>query len=405
MTATRRRDGSLAGRRAILTGAALLAAAALLVACGGNPNDDIETEEFFRSASPAETEPAPPAETPAAPEEDAPPAPPAEATDEVAPPPDAAAAESDEIVRRYLNDTYGFSLELVCPPFCDATSNGVDRVSFLSDDSGAIVDVSVINPEALQLSPGLTSLQAEWEQRRNASPTFAILNQEEVALPSDGATPALLIDWLVDQRAGGGSLLQFQTLIVQVGPLGYFIDTGVADEQPSDVQDALVRARNTFIARTNPASLPGLYTKWGFVLPYNPASVTQELGNPTATFDLGIFEQRALDSLPERFLTWESVSADLFAPDQAITDVATGLQDGGVQVTENERGDLALPDLAGGRFTINAVTFPNGLSGQLGIFAWYCRDSGRSFVLQSFSREDARAIAQTSLDGFRCSAP
>ena len=309
MTAIRRRGVSLAARRALLTGAALLAAATILSACGGNPNNDVEAEEFFRSASPAETEPAPSAETPAATQEDATPTPPDEATDA------ADSAASDEIVRRYLNDTYGFTLELVCPPFCDATSNGVDRVSFLSDDSSAIVDVSVIYPEALQLPPGLAALQAEWEQRRSASPTFAIVNQEEVVLPSDRATPAFLVDWLVDQRAGGGSLLQFQTLIVQVGPLGYFIDTGVADEQPSDVQQALARSRETFIARANPASLPGLYSKWGFVLPYNPASVTQELGNPTATFDLGIFEQRALDGLPERFLTWESVSADLFAPD------------------------------------------------------------------------------------------
>ena len=399
MTAIRRRGVSLAARRALLTGAALLAAATILSACGGNPNNDVEAEEFFRSASPAETEPAPSAETPAATQEDATPTPPDEATDA------ADSAASDEIVRRYLNDTYGFTLELVCPPFCDATSNGVDRVSFLSDDSSASVDVSVIYPEALQLPPGLAALQAEWEQRRSASPTFAIVNQEEVVLPSDRATPAFLVDWLVDQRAGGGSLLQFQTLIVQVGPLGYFIDTGVADEQPSDVQQALARSRETFIARANPASLPGLYSKWGFVLPYNPASVTQELGNPTATFDLGIFEQRALDGLPERFLTWESVSADLFAPDQAITDVAIGLQDGSVQVTESERGDLALPDLAGGRFAINAVTFPNGLSGELGIYAWYCPDSGRSFVLQSFSRDDASVIAQPSLDGFRCSAP
>ena len=47
---------------------------------------------------------------------------------------------AEDIVRRYRNPTYGYSLELVCGPFCDINAGGVDRVGFTSDTEPALIN-------------------------------------------------------------------------------------------------------------------------------------------------------------------------------------------------------------------------------------------------------------------------
>ena len=321
---------------------------------------------------------------------------------------------AEDILRRYLNDTYGFSLELVCGAFCDVTTNGVDRVVFVSDsgrafidvsDSGrAFIDISVLDPEALGLDPGLDGLEAEWLDRRGANPSFAVTDRRTTVLASDGQTPSLLVEWEVDARGSGGDLLRVRSLIVQVGPLGYFVEVGAASDEFGLLDTDLQRAQDSFIARATPPSRPGLYgSRFGFLFPYDATSVTSELGTPLPTFDLGLFEQRTLDGILEFLLRWETVNAEFFDPEEAVSIVVAGLQGAATEFTEVERSDLALNGGVSGRAVIVDVAFP-GVSGQLGVFAWYCQDTGRSFVLQSLSPDDVRALAQPSLDGFRCAA-
>ena len=390
-------------------GGALLLLALGLVACGGDPDTGIDADAFIRApvaetVQPSEEiEPPTPAETDApadaAPAEEQEPAFPADDPNDLG---DLDLAE--DILRRYLNDTYGFSLELVCGAFCDVTTNGVDRVVFVSNSGRAFIDISVLDPESLGLDPGLNGLEAEWLDRRGANPSFAVTDRRTTVLASDGQTPGLLLEWEVDARGSGGDLLRVRSLIVQVGPLGYFVETGAASDEFGLLDTDLQRAQDSFIARAIPPSRPGLYgSRFGFLFPYNATSVTSELGTPLPTFDLGLFEQRTPDGILEFLLRWETVNAEFFDPEEAVSIVVAGLQGAATDFTEVERSDLALNAGVSGRAVIVDVAFP-GVSGQLGVFAWYCQDTGRSFVLQSLSPDDVRALAQPSLDGFRCAA-
>ena len=403
-----------------------LAGVVILAACGGNPNETVEADEFIRAA-PSDSEPPPAGDAAAAGEEDdaaeedgsgeeeAGPDPAPEPSDL---PPQSGSSPPDElddfggfdeidladnIVRRYLNDAYRFSLDLVCGSFCSVDTTGLDRILFVSDSGLAFIDISVLNPLLLDLGAGLPALEAEWEQRRGGAPGFNVLSREDAALPSDGQTPARLIEWEVDRRALGGDLLRIRSLLVRVGPLAYFIETGAPEEELPDVEADLQAALDSFIATPNPPSLPGRYTRFGFVFLYDHRSVTAELGTPLPTFDLGLFEQRALDGLLEMLLRWETVGEEFFDADEAVGTLEEGLISSAVEATELERADLRLPD-AGGRFAVFAAVLQGGLAVEVGLYAWYCQDSGRSFVLQSLSRGDVRAVVQPTLDAFRCTA-
>ena len=408
----------LAGWIALLA----LAGVVTLAACGGNPNETVEADEFIRAA-PTDGETPPAGDAAAAGEEDAAAEEDGSGAEETAPvpapsdsPPPSDSSPpgelddfggfdeidlADDIIRRYLNDAYRFSLDLVCGAFCSVDTTGLDRILFVSDSGRAFIDISVLNPLLLGLEAGLPALEAEWDRQRGAAPGFNVLSREDAALPSDGQTPARLIAWEVDRRALGGDLLQIRSLLVRVGPLAYFIETGASAEELPAVEDDLQSALDSFIASPNPPSLPGRYTRFGFVFLYDHRSVTTELGTPLPTFDIGLFEQRALDGLLEMLLRWETIGEEFFDPDEAIGMLEEGLVNSAVEARELERADLRLRD-ASGRFAVFDAVLQGGLTAQVGLYAWYCQDSGRSFVLQSLSRDDVRVMVQPTLDAFRC---
>ena len=146
--------------------AMLLALAALLTsACGGNPNEHVEANELFRPAAAGAEQSASEADAQSqqqaadaqaqaeqqaqqgqqagqqqsasqqqsdsqAQESDDDP----DQQQAAAPPP-----RADDLLRRYINPSYGYSLELICPPFCDPSSNGIDRAAFLAESGRALL--------------------------------------------------------------------------------------------------------------------------------------------------------------------------------------------------------------------------------------------------------------------------
>ena len=392
---------------------AFLTLVLVMAACGGNPNEAVEADEFIRAVVPSSTAPVPdptPSDLaePGGGGDDA--APDSGPPDSISPVTPGVADDpngfddidlADDIVRRYLNDSYRFSLELVCGAFCNIGTTGVDRIVFVADNGLSFIDISVVNPVLLGLEPGLPALETEWELRRSGNPSFNVTGREDTVLPSDGQTPGRLIQWEIDQRAGGGVLLLLRSLLVQVGPLAYFIETGADADELEFVEADLQASVDSFIATPNPPSLPGTYARFGFVFPYDHTSVTTELGTPLPTFDMGLFEQRAVDGLLELLIRWETINEDFFDPDESIAMLEEGLIASAVESSEIERADLQLPG-ASGRLALFDVVFQGGIAGQVGFYAWYCQDSGRSFVLQSLSRDNVRAMVQPSLDGFRC---
>ena len=395
----------------------------LLAACGGNSNETVGADEFIRTA-PASSELAAGDSIDAGEEGDAreeddtgeeDDAPVPEPSD-LSPRSDPITSDdsddfggfddidlADNIVRRYLNDAYRFSFDLVCGAFCSVDTTGLDRILFVSDNGLAFIDISVLNPPLLGLEAGLPALEAEWERRRGGAPGFNVLSREDTVLPSDGQTPGRLIEWEADRRAAGGNLLLLRSLLVQVGPLAYFIETGADAEELPNVEADLQTAVDSFIATPNPPSLPGIYTRFGFVFLYDHRSVTTELGTPLPTFDLGLFEQRALDGLLELLLRWETIGEEFFDPDEAVALLEEGLISSAVEATELERAELQLLD-ASSRFAVFDAVLQGGITAEVGLYAWYCQDSSRSFVLQSLSRDDVRALVRPTLDAFRCTS-
>ena len=357
---------------------AVMFAGLILAACGGS-SPEREADEFIRPAAPdAEPSDAEPSD--------------AEPSD---------AGNAADVVRRYLSDSYGYSLELVCGPFCDATSPGIDLVRFVSDDQQALIEIRV-RPAETPATPDFAALEAFWRADSGVNPSFLVVSREDVVLGSDGVTPAVHLQWEVDQRAFGGLLFRAHTLITQVGPLAYFIEAGAVQEIFPQVERFLLQALDSFIARSDPENTPGFYSKWEFAFPYDPAVTSLELGLRGAipTFDNGLFVQLTNQGVVTFTLGWESVSQALFDPDDRIEDV---LQQGaGVTVELLERGDAQLLGGVDARFAVARFQNQTGVSANLAVYVWYCEDSGRAFLLQSTSIGDAVAQIQPNLDGFRC---
>jgi hypothetical protein len=311
---------------------------------------------------------------------------------------------ADDIVRRYISDTYKYSLELVCGPFCNATSAGVDQVGFLADAGGALINIEVRNVPDPD-SPDLDALESAWQDRTADNGTFAILDRRAITLPADTVSPALLLDWEIDRRAVGGVEERWRTLITQVGPIAYFVSVGALTEIFNDVEPFLQQSLDSFLARQEPPSVPGLYSKWEFALPYSLDSVNGEIGQrtPTPSFDAGVFLLQTDLGQLQFVLTWESIGEALFDPGQAITDLLAPA--GGLTTTETERGQTTLADGPPVTFALARSEDTGGAFQLTAVFAWYCTDSGRSFILQAFSLDDPRAVAQPALDGFQCTLP
>lgn len=391
----------------------LLAAALIAAAClGGNPNENVDADEFFRPPGPTAAQvpddsDSGPAEAEQAPSDDPEPAP--DTPDEPSRPDTPATTGdglelADDIVRRYLNAAYGYSLELVCGPFCNATSNALDRVGFLSEERDAVINIDVlrVDPDA---PPRLQDLEAIWAARNVDNDSFAIVTREETVLPADGVSPALLFEWTIDRRAGGGFQERYKSLITVVGPIAYFLNAGGIADSFDGIESSLNQALNTFLARPNPPGLPGVFTRWGFSLAYNVDTISGEFGNrtPTPNFDSGVFVQQSNMGQVQILLIWESLSEVLFDPDIAIDD-ALAPPAGGQIVESGPRTDASV-DGAEARVALADSTDANGNTMRVVVYSWYCGDSGRSFVLQSFDLEDPVAQLATALADFRCAAP
>lgn len=395
-----------------IVGLGFLAIAMLALACSGNPNEDVEADEFFRPAAAnvqsaagddGESRPGPADDDPAG---DAP----AGDGDTTSSDPDTPAPTDDDeidlaedIVRRYLNGAYGYSLELVCGPFCNATSNALDRVGFLSDDRSTLINIEVVRADA-EAPLTLAELEELWHERNETNESFMVLNRVETTLASDGVSPALLFEWTVDRRATGGFEEHYKSLLTQVGPIAYLINAGGIGENFETMEPFLDQALDSFLARPNPPAVPGEFSRWDFLLPYDAEAFTGEFGNrtPTASFDSGIFLQQAATGPPQLLLIWDSISQSLFDADETLDEVL--LPGGGFELTVDERGDTEV-DGQPARFAVATSTDTTGNATRTVAYAWYCEDSGRSFVLQSFDPADPVPRATAALDGFRCTAP
>ena len=393
--------------------AVVLLAALALVACG-NPNEDVDSGEFFRPSSAA---------FPAAPRDDESDTPASgdeagsenegdvgEQISEESEGDDSRSAAdelddeielADDIVRRYLNAAYGYSLELVCGSFCDATSNALDRVGFFSDDRTALISIDVLRVDP-DVPPSLEEIEAIWASRNVDNSSFTVLEREVTTLPADGVSPAVLFEWTIDRRATGGFLEHYRSLISVVGPIAYLINAGGIDENFQSHKPSLDRALETFLARQSPSSVPGIFSRWEFSLPYDATAFSGELGNrtPTPSFDSGVFVQQADTGLVQISLVWDSSEA-LFNPDFAIDDALAPAA--GIEVDELQRGDASV-DGVEARFAVASSIDQTGNTRQIAVYAWYCGDSGRSFVLQSFDDVDPLALLDEALSGFRCTA-
>lgn len=409
--------------------AALLAlfAALLAAACAGNPNEHIEADEYFRQPAPgaqqqdaadqqttadqqtstdqqADQQAGQSADQPAAeqqqqsssqaepePAEDAqsdPQAAPDDQQQPAAPPP-----RADDVLRRYLNPSYGYSLELICPPFCDPTSNGIDRATFLADTGRALLEVRVS-----EIIPD-DQLDDFWRESL-AVPEFVETPQREQVELALTPNPGWRYDWDEDRRAMGGFLVRWQATYVQIGGLLYLLRGGAVEEDYEATLPALTRAFDSFIAPIEAMAVPGRYERFEFLFEYATSYISVEYGLPTAnpaTFDAGIIVLQSTQAL-NAVLVWEAIGAAFHDPDVAIERT---LADALGAEPQSDYRDARAVDGRGTRLALSQTALGEGLV-QIASFAWYCDESGREFVLHMLDNDDPEAAADTLLDGFRC---
>ncbi len=304
---------------------------------------------------------------------------------------------ADDIVRRYRSPTYGYSLELVCGPFCDINPGGIDLVIFRSETDPTAINVTT---RAAAADATLDDLQAVWQAETVGDREPTILARQEVSLATDGVTPALIIDWEVDRRATGGVVERWRSLVTQVGPIAYFVNAGAIDDAFADLEPVLQQTLDSFLAVPEPGSLPGDYTRFGFGVAYDVSGFVGELplagvaNQPTA--DGGRFFAQDAEGVLQYILTWESLSQAIYNADTAID--AASEPPGAVSSVEDSRGDFQLTDAISGRVGIFTAADAAGNSIPVRVFSWYCEEGGRSFTLQSISEDERPAV----LDGFRC---
>ena len=304
---------------------------------------------------------------------------------------------ADDIVRRYRSPTYGYSLDLVCGPFCDINPGGIDLVIFRSETDPTAINVTT---RAVAADATLDDLQAVWQAETVGDREPTILARQEVSLATDGVTPALIIDWEVDRRATGGVVERWRSLVTQVGPIAYIVNAGAIDDAFADLEPVLQQTLDSFLAVPEPGSLPGDYTRFGFGVAYDVSGFVGELplagvaNQPTA--DGGRFFAQNAEGVLQYILTWESLSQAIYNADTAID--AGAQPPGAVSSVEDSRADFQLSDAISGRVGIFTAADAAGNSIPVRVFSWYCEEGGRSFTLQSISEDERPAV----LDGFRC---
>ncbi len=385
----------------------LLCFVLVVAACGnGERNDDFDSNEYFRPtrtivtglAEKGDTQPVPPNESsPNVEEVDI------EEETELEEQFDEEIDLADDIVRRYINDTYKYSLDLICQPFCNVNSPGIDQVGFAAVDGTAAINIVVADISTLGIDD-LQVIEANWRVRTAENDSFNVLSRRRIVLPSDGISQGVVIDWEIDRRDIGGSNERWRTLITQVGPLVYFLSGGALSERFASIEDILQQSLDSFLARQVPPSAPGLYSKWEFVLPYDSNLISGEYGKQAKgpNFNSGIFILQTERGQIHRKLTWDSISNTVFDAIQSVDDAVVLL--GGIVVTKDIRGQTTLSDDTEGSFAIVQLEEnQNGLQA-IEVYSWYCVDSGRSFLLESFSYQNSDFPGESATKGFQCAA-
>ena len=403
----------LAGLAAI-AGLVLLATAA--VGCGSSPNEHVQSNEFFRPAAasseqqdqaqteqqqeqPAASEDGQSAEQQQAQQQQAQPEPQQQQQQvqqqqsEPDTQPDAPLETSDDVIRRYTNPSYGYSFELICSPFCDPNSNGVDRVSFLSETGRALIGADVLLDDGTDTETLLRT-------------TFAIPDTVEFSAQADTTTvtgeAAERLDWDEDRRATGGFQVRWSVLVVRVQDLVILLRAGAVLDDHEAVAPALERALGSFILPLELTARPGRYNRFEFVIDYDPADVAQEFGQPTVnppSDESGIFVLQSTNAL-KAVLTWQVLGEAFYDGDTAIQQSLS--ESLGIENVTNFT-DAGEVDGQPARTGETETAFGEGVM-MVRSYAWYCRDSGREFVLHVLDPEDPQAVAQPLLESFRCTS-
>ena len=304
---------------------------------------------------------------------------------------DAPIETSDDIIRRYSNPSYGYSFELICSPFCDANSNGVDRVSFLSETGRALIGVDV------HLDDGSDS-DALLRSTLGLTDTVEFTAREETTTVT--GEPAERFDWDEDRRATGGFQVRWHALLVPIEDIVIVFRAGAVLEDYEDVAPALERALGSFILPLEITARPGRYERFDFVIAYDTEDVSQEFGQPTnnpPSDEAGIFVLQSSTAL-KAVLTWQVLGEAFYDGDTAIQqslsdslgiESVTGLADW---------GDV---DGQAARTGETETQFGEGVM-KIRSFAWYCREGGREFALHVLDQDDPESVALPLIESFRC---
>ena len=300
---------------------------------------------------------------------------------------------SEDIVRRYSNPSYGYSFELICSPFCNPNSNGIDRVSFVSETGRALIGVDVVLDDG---SDSETLLRSALSLPDNVE--FS-LREETTTVTGE---PAVRFDWEEDRRATGGFQVRWHALFVPVQEVIMILRAGAVLENYDGVAPALERALASFILPLELTARPGRYDRFNFVIAYDIADVTQEFGQPTnnpPSEEAGVFVLQSSSAL-KAVLTWQVLGEAFYDGDTAIQqslrdalgiENIAGLTDGGEVDGQPARTGETETQFGEGVMKIQS-------------YAWYCRAGGREFALHVLDPDDPESVALPLIESFRCDA-
>ena len=411
----------------VVAGFAALLLSALVVACGSNPNEHVQSNEFFRPAADTEQ-----GQQAAAAEEQSQQAEDADATQDEQPAqsreqdqpaqedqsqdsaqdqqqasgdeeeddePQAASQAagpietSDDVIRRYTSPSYGYSFELICSPFCDPNSNGIDRVSFLSETGRALIGVDVVEDDG---SDSETLLRSALSLAENVEFETA---EETTTVTGEAAER---FSWEEDRRATGGFQVRWDVLLVRIEDVAIMLRAGAVLEDYEGVAPALERALSSFILPLELTARPGRYSRFDFIIDYDTTDVSQEFGQPTnnpPSAEAGIFVLQTTNAL-RAVLTWQVLGEAFYDGDTAIQQ---SLRDSlGIENVTDQR-DWGEVDGQPARTGETETQFGEGVM-KVQSFAWYCREGGREFALHVLDPDDPESVALPLIESFRCSA-
>ena len=307
---------------------------------------------------------------------------------------DAAPIEtSDDIIRRYSNPSYGYSFELICSPFCDANSNGVDRVSFLSETGRALIGVDVL------LDDG-SDMEALLRSTLGLTDTVEFTAREETTTVT--GEPAERFDWDEDRRATGGFQVRWHALMVPFEGVVIVFRAGAVLEDYEDVAPALERALGSFILPLELTARPGRYERFDFVIAYDTEDISQEFGQPTnnpPSDEAGVFVLQSSTAL-KAVLTWQVLGEAFYDGDTAIQQ---SLSDSLGIESVTGLADWGEVDGQAARTGETETQFGEGVM-KIRSFAWYCREGGREFALHVLDQDDPESVALPLIESFRCDA-